>query len=81
MSRKVKVMLISLPQLTMIFSLSERKKKTSMEITNLPSSVIYSNKNAGLLGNCETVFMTVAGSTMFLEAQCLLSRLPYHTKT
>ena len=81
MSRKVKVMLISLPQLTMIFSLSERKKKTSMEITNLPSSVIYSNKNAGLLRNCETVFMTVAGSTMFLEAQCLLSRLPYHTKT
>ena len=35
-----------------------------MEITNLPSSVIYSNKNAGLLRNCETVFMTVSGSTM-----------------
>ena len=35
-----------------------------MEITNLPSSVIYSNKNAGLLGNCGTMFMTVAGSTM-----------------
>ena len=84
MSRKVKVMLISLPQLTVIFSLSgkkKKKKKTSMEITNLPSSVIYSNKNAGLLGNCGTMFMTVAGSPVFLEAQCLLSRLPYHTKT
>lgn len=80
MSRKLNVMLISLPQLTVIFSLL-KKKKTSMEITDLPSSVIHSNRNVGLLRNCGTVSMTVAGSTVFLEAQCRLSRLPYHTKT